>query len=373
MHRLLRGVLALALLSLLGGVLWLRPPLDPAVLHLALAVGVLPLIVAASGYFTPVLTRSGSLPPWQRAPVLLAVLAGLLIVVTLGSLPSLLPLAAAVGLLVTSWQLWIFRARARQALGSPHPGLAWYQAAFALLGLALASILVGYLHPEYWQPLRSLHLHLNLLGFVGLTAIGTLHVLLPTVSGFSDPNAAAWLKRNLAPFTAAVLITAAGAAWSTVIGGVGALGLLAMLVRWLWEYRPHLNRLTGLHGPAGSLLCAIIGLQLSLLFGVLHALGLVTGQALVLAWLYGFLLPLVTGAASHLLPLWLGSNPANQPAQSPPRLPGRFALGRGVAFLLAAVLALAGSPFAALPALLALLQFLVQCARLLLNRNIQDD
>jgi hypothetical protein len=50
------------------------------------------------------------------------------------------------------------------------------------------AIFAGLLWPAGYGALRLVHLHLNTLGFIGLTAIGTLHVLMPTVLGKPDPR-----------------------------------------------------------------------------------------------------------------------------------------------------------------------------------------
>ena len=63
--------------------------------------------------------------------------------------------------------------------------------------------------------LRLLHLHLNTLGFIGLTAIGTLQVLMPTILAGPDGEASARLRDDLLPAVGGVFLVALGAAvWS---------------------------------------------------------------------------------------------------------------------------------------------------------------
>ena len=75
----------------------------------------------------------------------------------------------------------------------------------------LAAILIG-LFPAYWRALRLFHLHLNTIGLVGLAALGTLPVLLPTALGKPDPEAAGWLRRRLWLVAGGALVIASGTA-----------------------------------------------------------------------------------------------------------------------------------------------------------------
>src|SRR5512134_541057 len=108
----------------------------PALVHMILAAGVMPLIMAAMIYFTPVLTHSRA-PSW---PVLLlpfvALIAGAGAAASIFwwrdsiFIPALSAMTAAGILFGWIWQ------RARTMLGRPHPGLGWY-------GLALLSLMLG--------------------------------------------------------------------------------------------------------------------------------------------------------------------------------------------------------------------------------------
>ena len=96
----------------------------------------------------------------------------------------------------------------------------------------LAAIFID-IWPAYWKPLRLFHLHLNTIGLVGLAALGTLPVLMPTALGKPDPDAAGWLRRRLWLVASGALIVATGAAivWEFAVPGaalvlVAALGLL---------------------------------------------------------------------------------------------------------------------------------------------------
>lgn len=288
--------------ALLGGAAGGRA----AALHLMLAVGAMPLIFAAMTHFIPVLTRSRAAPTGLAWAPLLALAGGVWIWGALGFperigggvLGAVPASAAAIALL-----LWSRRRRATM-LGRPHPGLAWYETALACLCLALAAILASTVWPWQAAALRLLHLHLNTLGFIGLTAIGTLAVLLPTVVGRPDPESGQWLRQAL-PWTAAgTVLVAAGAAWFGPLAWLGAvlwaIPLVRLGARWLRLYRAEI---LAMHGAAPLLAAALAGLVLSMLFGAIAWRFAAIAPAA--AFVAGFLLPLVAGAASQLLPVWL--------------------------------------------------------------------
>ncbi len=328
-----------AVLALSG----LGSPLAAA--HLAFAVGIVPLIFAAMMHFVPVLTRTGEpdkrlakLPSAAQAIGLFAV----------GAMQGWLPygvvyLAAAVDLVFAAILLNWIALRARAALGTPHPGWRWYGAALVCLMLALLAVVLIPVWPSYWQALRVFHLHLNTLGLVGLAALGTLPVLLPTALGMADPEAGGWLRRRLWLVASGALMVATGAAISwpfaapgTALMLVAALGLLGQ-----WGRRFGIWPLVS-DGVAASLLAAVIGLLLTLAAGLLHGAGIIPTRPSLLAWVSGFLLPLVSGALSQLLPVWRWPGP-----QTPERLLMRRKLAssgsvRAGLFLSSALALLAG-------------------------------
>lgn len=312
----------------------------PAVAHLAFAVGIVPLIFAAMIHFIPVLTRTGDPARWIHRIPNLAQGSGLLAVVAMqGWLPrGWLPVAILADLCLAAILLNWIASRARATLGTPHPGWRWYGAALGCLMLALVGVLLLSIWPHYWRGLRNFHLHLNTLGLLGLAAMGTIPVLLPTALGKPDPEAAGWLRRRLWLVAGGALVVASGAAiiWPFAAPGaalilVAALGLVGQWGR-RFGFRPILA-----DGVGASLLVAVVGLMLALASGVVHGAGLSGGRATLLVWTAGFLLPLVTGALSQLLPVWRWPGP-----QTPARILMRKRLAmtgrwRAACFLLAAV------------------------------------
>ena len=278
-----------------------------AATHLVLAAAILPLIVGAITHFVPVLTRGAGAPrPVVLMPLLLQV-AGILVVLHFSGKAGLGALHAAAGialLVATTFAGWLI-SRARRTLGRPHPCWRWYLAAVAFLIVGLALVPAMYAWPLLRPPLRLLHLHLNTLGFIGLTAIATLQVLLPTVLSGPDAEAAVRLRRDLPLACVGVLATGLGAAfwWPLSLVGAGLLLLMAGRVGVSWLRRYGWRTLIK-DGASAALTAALCGFLLMLVLGVLHGLGLIGGKDAVAAFMVAFLMPLVTGALSQLLPVW---------------------------------------------------------------------
>lgn len=347
-----------ATLILLAAAVALPPALSapPAFwAHSILAVGVMSLIPAAMQHFVPVLTRSqGVSPGMARLPLAMMAAGAVASLALLGVLPYAAVSGAAglalLGLAVLLAWVW---AKARQAVGRPHPGLYWYVAALACLALGLAAALSIPLWPAQHAALRAFHLHINLYGFVGLAAIGTLQVLLPTATGRPDPEVAARLRLDLKWAVAGSLLLALGRAydlsWLAQAGAaLWAWPLSRMLLAW---WRLQRQSIFAAHGAAPALAAAALGFA-GALFGT------VSGQALPLTvYLPGFLIPLVVGAASQLAPVFLQAGVATEWHARSRRWLGLWGGPRSLLFLTAAALPLFGYQCAGMPALLGLLWF----------------
>ncbi|KVW99680.1 hypothetical protein [Thiobacillus denitrificans] len=347
-----------------------------AALHLILAVGAMPLIFGAMSHFIPVLTRTRIASTGLLSIPVLALAGGALVVGAL-SLPglfwgryagALLALTAAGALLA-----WSRRRRAGM-LGRPHPCLAWYDAALACLVLALLAILASAIWPQQTIALHHLHLHLNTLGFVGLTAVSTLAVLLPTVAGRPDPQVGPRLRRDLPWAIAGTLLVAVGSAWFGPLAWIGGALWVIPLVRlgasWLRLYRAEI---LARHGAAPLLAAALGGLALSMIFGainVIPAAGAFRATEPALAFVSGFMLPLVSGAASQLLPVWL--HPGVQSSwhtELRDRL-GHYGGARAVLFCLGGIAAGMGHKWGLLLGAATLIWFLLQAGAALLQAYV---
>jgi len=315
----------------------------PMTVHVAMAVGVMPLILGAMIYFTPVLTHSRT-PSWPILLVpLLALAAGAMATAALARWRDLLPEAAGAAIIgVATLSGWMWQ-RAHTMLGSPHPGLYWYLLALFNLLLGLIAILGATIWPEHWVNLKRFHLHVNLLGFVGMTAIGTLRVLVPTVAGYTDPDARAQLHHDLYLAVFGTLLIAAGAAWWRWLTWPGLVLWLIPLLRFelplIWRWR---EMVWGWHRAGAPLGFAVFSFAFVLLAGGLHAVGWWSSAAMVRFFFFAFLFPLVTGAVGYLLPVWIWpvrKTPAHETAA---RQLAYGSAARGLLFLTAGVLALAG-------------------------------
>lgn len=304
----LGGCAVLAFLAALLSVLLAAPPAPS--FHLAFAAGALPLICGAIIHFVPVLTRTGAPAPAIRKLPLVVQAAGCATPLALaGMLPyGLLQVAATVTLLAALVLLFWIRRRLRATLGIPHPGVRWYGAALLCLFLAVSLVPVWLALPELRPALRLFHLHLNTLGFIGLAALGTLPVLLPTALGRPEPSAAARLRDDLLPAVIGALLVAAGAASVSWLALPGALLLVWVGVRTLAAWRRAYGAQLGADAAA-PLGAATLGFVVLLLAGLAHGAGWLTARPALAAYVALFLLPLVTGALAVLLPVWRHPGP----------------------------------------------------------------
>ncbi|MGF1644972.1 MAG: hypothetical protein ACFCUJ_15145 [Thiotrichales bacterium] len=355
-------LLAVTLVLLAAGVAMPKAvTLPPAVwAHLVLAVGVMSLITAAMQHFTPVLTRGR---PAQRPLTYLPgymLLAGVLATVVLAGVLDwrLISVAGTLALIGAAVMFgWMLR-RSRRALGAPHPGLIWYLGAMGCLvaGLA-ASVAMPWL--TSWQAeLRAFHLHINLYGFVGLTAVGTLQVLMPTVVNRAEPEAGPRLRRDFKWALAGTVALAVGKAFSLppLVWLGFALWLWPLLrLGFAWLSR-HGREIVALHGQAPILMAALLGFIAALYAAALQPAGL-TGPLAVL--LPGFLFPLVSGAAGQLAPVW--ANPRGQfsAQQQGQYVLARYGGPRAFLFLSAALIPLLGYRCGGMVGLMGLVWFLI--------------
>jgi hypothetical protein len=324
--------------------------------HLVLAVGVMTLITAAMQHFVPVLTRSRGAGRWTaRLPFLMLAAGGLALAVFSGWLEfAWVTGAAMLALTGTIAMVAWMRGKARQTLGRPHPGLAWYIAAMACLGLGLIAAAAIPWFPAWHTALRAFHIHINLYGFVGLTAIGTLQVLMPTAANQADPDVGARLRLDLKWALTGSLALAlgqslwlplawlGGALWFWVIGRMG----------WAW-WRLHRAKIFGWHGAEPVLAAALLGFACALA-GVLLDLDNLLPLTIFLP---GFLMPLVTGAAGQLGPVWIEAGRSMARHAEDRAKITRWNSIRALLFLSAAVLPLLGFKCSGMPALTALVWF----------------
>lgn len=362
----------MAILAMLGA--WALPVFaglhQATHIHLAFALGVMPLIMAAMTHFVPVLTRTRKAARQVELLAALAWQAGVLAAAFFAfGLPEFVRLfAASLALLavvrLAGWQ-WM---RARATLGSPHPGVYWYLAALFCLTLGLLAVAAMDAWPEQSLALKRLHLHLNLFGFVGLTAIGTLQVLLPTAAGRPDPGVAGRLRADLPMALGGTLLIGFGSAWFPPLSWLGLMLWLVPVGRLGHAWWQHFHAgIFSWHGASPLLAAAGTGYCAVLLAGGLHGAGWVGSTGLAHLFVFAFLFPLLSGAAGQLLPLWL--RPGRQTEwheQARRHLTYGSAIRAGL-LLGGGMLALAGLRWGAGLALAGLLPFVFAAVRLSLQ------
>jgi hypothetical protein len=331
--------------------------IDPAFwAHLVLAVGVMTLITAAMQHFVPVLTRSRGAGRWTaRLPLLMLAAGGLALAVFSGRLDFVWITAAALLALIGAGAmlLWM-RDKARRMLGRPHPGLAWYVAAMTCLGLGLiAAAAIPWL-PAWHAELRAFHIHINLYGFVGLTAIGTLQVLMPTAANQPDPEVGARLRHDLKWALAGSLALAIGQAlWPPLAWLSGALWFWVLVRMGRAWWRLHRAKIFAWHGAEPVLAAALFGFACALAGVLLGSENLLP----LTIFLPGFLMPLVTGAAGQLGPVWIETGRTLARHAADRARITRWNSIRALLFLTAALLPLFGYRCSGMPALTALVWF----------------
>lgn len=183
------------------------------------------------------------------------------------------------------------------------------------LGIWLArGDLVGQLHGRVYVS----HVVLNLLGWVGITVLGTLVTLWPTTLRTQlDSRAEVWARKSLPLLVGSVLLVPTAALvnlpWLVSVGLVGFLGGLAFIavpaVATGWRKRP------------GSYATFSLGAALVWFAGCLLGLASVTVSAtswsdiavrvgwFTLPFVVGFGAQILLGALSYLLPVVLGGGP----------------------------------------------------------------
>lgn len=335
------GLLFLVFVSLVGAALWAFDLPRAFFVHGVFALAALPLMWAAMLHFVPVLTRSGAPARGMRMLPWLAMAASAVLLATLGGmLPRqvLLVVALVVGSGAVVLLAWAYQ-RARRAIGKPHPGVSWYLGALGMLVLALAAVFGMVLDASRFVGWYRLHLHLNLFGWVGLTVLGTLPVLLPTClshwnflrSQKNAPNATFRLRIGLPWAIFGALAIALAAAFRVpVLAAFGALALMSLIgahcrawlrfygAPWRWP------------GPGQSLFFGAGFLLFLLGVGIAHGFSLIGGSVLLPAFVAGFLLPTVLGALAQLLPVWKFSGPDSPARQAFASVLAQGAGARGV-------------------------------------------
>ena len=196
----------------------------------------------------------------------------------------------------------------------------------AAAGCLVVGVTLGILmaHPgsaaagDYYERLYIAHIGLNLLGWVGLTVIGTVALLLPTVLHSPVLSTTQAAARPTLPILLAGLVVLGAGAYvdSRIIATAGVVVYLVGFTRVLRELAGHLRRSPAVSYAGWSITSAVVWFALCAIgFAVVvitaaswadAAAGL---KALVPYFAVGFGGQIMIGALSFLIPVVLGGGP----------------------------------------------------------------
>ncbi|MEV5575077.1 multicopper oxidase domain-containing protein [Spirillospora sp. NPDC052269] len=215
----------------------------------------------------------------------------------------------------------------RGALGGRLAPIADYYRAAAMaliVGAALGWLLAaGKVGPQHFSALKLAHVHVTLLGWIGLPVLGTLFMLWPTVLGVRMAERTTRLARWVLGLTAgglAVTVTGLAAGWrpaavlgiaSYAAGLVVTMQLLARTVR----RRPAISTAAAWTlAAAAAWLC--VGVVADLVLLIVRPLAEVLNgvASLVPVLLVGLVAQVLIGALTYLLPIVLTGGPKERAA-----------------------------------------------------------
>ncbi|MDN5757230.1 MAG: multicopper oxidase domain-containing protein [Tomitella sp.] len=291
-------------------------------------------ILIWSWYFTEAMLRLGHGQGRRTQTVRLVALNAGAVAVVVGMLGHLWPVTLAGGIVVGIVALWHGAAmahRLRVALPSRFGPMVRFYAAAGLmlpigagLGVTMAD---GRLPGDWYSRFLVAHALLNVLGWIGLTVLGTLVTLWATILRTRiSPGVEKAAKRGL-PMLVAALVVAVGATlgglvWLTAIGVAGYAAAVGYV---LWPHLDEARRKKPIHFPPLSVLAGtawLAGALVALVAGLIVAAaqggpGLVVWSSaedalrrVVPALVAGFLAQVLLGALSYLLPVVLGNRPS---------------------------------------------------------------
>jgi nitrite reductase (NO-forming) len=309
------GGVTLALGDRVAGGTWLA-------LHLVLLGGLTNAIVVWSEHFAAALLRVPR--AGERAATARALALNLGVLAVLGGVHAGRPLLTAGGAwlvgAVVAAHAAALAAGIRRALGARLAGTVWFYVAASaalLAGMGLGVLLAGGAagSADAWRAMRLAHVHLNVLGWVGLAVVGTQFTLWPTVLRtrmVADPLPA--VRWSLPLLTGGLAVATVGllARWRplALAGLAGYLaGLLVALgpfARTLLRRRPH-TAASWMLGAGIAWFALAVAADLVALAASRRVVDL-DGRVgrLVPAVAVGFGLQVLTGALTYLLPVVWG-------------------------------------------------------------------
>ncbi|MFP5345967.1 MAG: multicopper oxidase domain-containing protein [Actinomycetes bacterium] len=322
------GVVVLAWLVALVAVAFVHPFVPAArwlLVHLLLLGAVSNAILVWSWHFAAALLKLPDDDMARGRVARLVVLNAGAVAVVAGMVTSTWPLTlvggTAVGV-VALWHAGGLLQRMRRALPSRFGAtVRYYVAAGAVLplGVALGVLMArGAASDRAHAQMMVAHALLNLLGWVGLTVLGTLVTLWPTMLRTRMADGSEHVARRALPGLLVALAVAAGAALagSLLVTALGVAGYLAAVVA---VCLPHLDEVRRKPPVAFGTLSVLAGLAWLVVSLAVLAVALATAPGWEAAaaradWLAaprlaGFAAQVLLGALSYLLPVVLGGGP----------------------------------------------------------------
>ncbi|MDA8368681.1 MAG: multicopper oxidase domain-containing protein [Nocardiopsaceae bacterium] len=293
-------------------------------IHVFLLGAVTNAIVTWTEHFATALLRLPAPARWWPVARLAALNAGIAAVLlgAAAGYPAVAVGGAVVVVGVVAGHTAVLIKQARRALGGRFAYLVnWYTCSGIALvvGGTLGGLLVSGVLPGVWEErLTAAHAHTNLFGWVGLTVLGTLFTLWPTVlrtrivDGVAGPARRA-LPLAVAGLTLAVAGLAAGLRWAAAAGVVlyAAAAVLALVpfVRTARQRRPHNGAAWMLAAGVGWFVAALAADAAIVATRPPEEIAGAVEPLLPLL-LAGFIGQVLIGALTFLLPVVLGGGPA---------------------------------------------------------------
>ena len=293
--------------------------------HLVLLGAITHAIMVWSTYFAQALLKT---PPTlddrtvqaRRLWLLLLGVTGVLIGVPTAVLPVVVAGAAAVVAAVIWHGVQLVRRLRRALPGRFRITVRYYLGACGLLpvGAMLGVLLTRSLPGDWHGRLLVGHTMVNLLGWVGLTVIGTLLTLWPTILRTRiDERAERWARQALPVLLLGLLVTLAGAVLNLRVVTVAGIAVYTLgVVCWGRALvRPAIAR-PPRSFPAASVAAALVWLLVGLIVVAVTVAGAESWDQVAVAFtpataifVVGVAAQVLLGALSYLLPMALGGGP----------------------------------------------------------------
>jgi nitrite reductase (NO-forming) len=295
-------------------------------LHLMLLGAVTNAIMVWSRHFADALLHTPPRDGDRRAQSARLLLLNLGVLVVLAGVLSSVWQVTAVGAtavaVAAAWQGLALLRLTRRALPCRFGGTVRYYVAaagFLPVGAALGAGLAGGLTGAFHEQVVVAHATVNVLGWVGLTVVGTLVTLWPTMLRTRIADGAERAARRALPVLVLAIVTAAGGALAgvQVVAALGVVGYLAGLALMTRPFIAAARRSPPSSYPTRSVLAGVCWLLCCL---ATLAIGIATASSWGVAGdrvgriapylAAGFGAQVLLGALSYLLPMALAGGPA---------------------------------------------------------------